>query len=177
VSLPDSAGVVVLGNRRNAPLTWSVWNKPATLQPSAVIYSRRDAATSSGFVIGLDNGVPFVEVINAGAVQRASASRCCARAWHQFAVVAGNGQVTLYVDGAPSATMAAGLPALNTIALIGSDTATSTVAPVTPPSAAAQPDPSAAPAADGTAAPAPADAAAPAEVPAAAPVAVSGICR
>jgi hypothetical protein len=79
VSLPDSAGVVVLGNRRNAPLTWSVWNKPATLQPSAVIYSRRDAATSSGFVIGLDNGVPFVEVINAGAVQRASASTAVAQ--------------------------------------------------------------------------------------------------
>jgi len=169
LTLPASSSLAIAAN---APLTWSVWNKPATLQPSAVIYSRRDAATSSGFVIGLDNGVPFVEVINAGAVQRASASTAVAQgAWHQFAVVAGNGQVTLYVDGAPSATMAAGLPALNTIALIGSDTATSTVAPVTPPSAAAQPDPSAAPAADGTVAPAPADAAAPAEVPAAAPVA------
>ncbi|HWV51684.1 DUF2341 domain-containing protein [Pseudorhodoplanes sp.] len=168
LTLPASSSLAITAN---APLTWSVWSKPATLQPNAVIYSRRDPATSNGLVIGLDNGVPFVEVIHAGAVQRASASAAVAQgAWRHFAVAAGNGQITLYVDGVSSATMAAGLPVLNTIAQIGSDTATSTVAPVTPPSATAQPEVPTAPAADGTVAPAPADVAVPAEAAPVAPV-------
>ena len=167
LTLPASSSLAIAAN---APLTWSVWSKPATLQSNAVIYSRRDAAASNGLVIGLDNGVPFVEVITSGAVQRASGSNVvAANAWHQFVVVASNGQVTLYVDGVSNATMAAALPALNTVAQIGTDTATSTVSPVAPPSAAAQPDASVAPAADGTVAPVPAEA--PAEAAPAAPVA------
>jgi biopolymer transport protein ExbB len=154
LTLPASSS---LAFSANAPLSMSFWTKPATLQPNAVIYSRRDSAASNGLIIGLDNGVPFVEVINAAAVQRASGSAVVAQnSWHQFAVIAGNGQITLYVDGAPAATMSAGLPALNTIARIGSDTATSTVAPATPPSATAQPDASTAPGADGAVALAPA---------------------
>jgi len=153
LTLPASSSLAIAPN---APLTWSAWVNSATLQPNAVIYSRRDATASNGLVIGLDNGVPFVEVTNAGTVQRSGAGAAVAQGgWHHLAVVAGNGQVTLLLDGAVYATMAAALPALNTTAQIGSDAATSTVSPVTPPSATAQPDASAAPAADGTDAPAP----------------------
>jgi biopolymer transport protein ExbB len=74
--------------------------------------------------------------------------------WHHIAVVANSGQIALYLDGAPYASLSAALPALNTIALIGGDTVSPGVPPVaTAPSADAQPTP-AVPAADGGAAPA-----------------------
>ena len=157
----------------NAPFTWSVWIKPTALQPNAALYSRRDAA--NGLVVGLDNGAPFVEVTNAGAVQRSGAGAPVAPgSWHHIAVVASGGQIALYLDGAPYASLAATLPALNSVALIGGDTASvsaSQVAPVAAPPAATQP--ATAPAgsdAGGSAAP---DAAAPA--PEATPPAVAAM--
>jgi biopolymer transport protein ExbB len=153
VTLPASPS---LAQADNAPFTWSVWIKPAALQANAALYSRRDGA--NGLVIGVDNGVPFVEVTNAGTVQRTNAGAPVApNAWHQLAVVADNGQVGLYLDGVPYASLAAGMPALNTSASIGGDTSTSNALPVAPaaaPSAATQPASPAAPAADGGAAPA-----------------------
>ncbi len=47
-------------------------------------------------------------------------------------VVASNGQITLSLDGAPYASVAASLPALNTISLIGGDAASSSASPVAP---------------------------------------------
>ena len=141
-----------LGLSDNAPFSWSAWIKPSALQPNAALYSRHDAA--NGIVIGLDNGAPFVEVTNAGASQRsAAAAPIAANGWHHVAMVASNGQITLYLDGAAYASLNAALPALNTIALIGGDTAA--------PAATPQPAPAATPAADGAATPAP-DAATPA---------------
>jgi biopolymer transport protein ExbB len=163
-----------LASADNGTLTWSAWIKPAALQPNAALYSRHDAA--NGLVIGLDNGVPFVEVTNAGTVQRSGAGTPVAPSgWHHIAVVANGGQISLYLDGAPYASLAAALPALNTIALIGGDTASPGAAPVAPaatPSAATQPTTPAVSAADGGAAPTTApDAAAPAPEAAPAPVA------
>jgi biopolymer transport protein ExbB len=154
----------------NAPLTWSAWIKPAVLQPNAVLYSRRDAA--NGLAIGLDNGAPFVEVTNAGTVQRSGAGAPVAQdAWHHLAVVANAGQITLYLDGNPYASLAATLPALNTIALIGGDTASAVPAP--PPSAA-QPATPAASAADAPTATPDATTPTPDAAPAPAPVAAMG---
>jgi biopolymer transport protein ExbB len=149
----------------NAALTWSAWIKPAALQPNAALYSRRDGA--NGLVIGLDNGAPFVEVTNAGAVQRSGAGAPVApNGWHHIAVVASNGQIALFLDGAPYASLAAALPALNGIALIGGDTVSASAPPAAPAVAAPATDQSAAPAASDAgagAAPTPApDAAAPA---------------
>lgn len=166
VTLPASPS---LTQAAGAPFTWSAWIRPAAAQPNAALYSRRDAAAGNALVIGLDNGAPFVEVTNAGAAQRSGAGAPVAPGtWHHLAVVASNGQVTLTLDGNAYASVAASLPALNTVALIGGDTsATSSATPVAQaaPSAAAQSP--AATAADGTAAPAADDAAA-----APAPVAV-----
>ncbi len=162
LTLPASPS---LGLAAGAPFTWSIWLKPAALQPNAALYSRRDLAASNGLVIGLDNSVPFVEVTNAGTVQRSGPGAAIAPgSWHNLALVASNGQVTLSLDGAPYASVAASLPALNTVALIGGDTATSSAAPVAPattPSATEQSSAPAAPVADGGPAPA-ADAAVPA---------------
>jgi biopolymer transport protein ExbB len=157
----------------NAAFTWSAWVKPGAIQPNAALYSRHDGA--NGLVIGLDNGVPFVEVTNAGAPQRSGAAAPLApSSWHHIAVVANSGQIVLYLDGAPYASLSATLPALSTSALVGGDSAalnSPVAAPGAAPSAAAQPAAAAVSAADGGTAPdaaAPAPEAAPAPVPAAA---------
>jgi biopolymer transport protein ExbB len=170
LTVPASSSLAIAAD---SAWTFSVWVKPAALQPNAALYSRRDGANA--LVVGFDNGAPFVEVTNAGATLRsAAAAPVAAGGWHHVAVVAASGQITLYLDGAVYGSLAAALPALNTVALIGGDLSAPSVPPVTP-SAAAQPDASApvAPAADGSAAPAPAPDAAAAPV-AAAPAAMAG---
>lgn len=150
LTLPASPSLALPAN---SSLTWAAWIKPSALQPNAALYSRRDAAAANGLIIGLDNGAPFVEVTTAGTAQRSGAGAPIAPgSWHQLAVVANNGQIALYLDGNPYASVAAALPALNTIALIGGDTATTVAAPAAPPSAP-QPDATAAPGADGSVAP------------------------
>jgi biopolymer transport protein ExbB len=135
--------------------TWSAWIKPAAMQLNAALYGRHDAA--NGVVIGIDNGAPFVEVTNAGTVQRSAAGAPVAPSgWHHLAVVANAGQVALYLDGGPYAMLAAPLPALNAIATIGGDAPALNGVPAVPaatPSAPAQPASSAGPAVDGGAAP------------------------
>jgi biopolymer transport protein ExbB len=160
LTLPASPS---LAQADNAPFTWSAWIKPAAMQPNAALYSRRDAA--NGFVIGLDNGVPFVEVTNAGTAQRSGPGTPIApNGWHHVAVVANGGQISLFLDGAAYASLSATTPALGTTALIGGDSALPAAAPSTP-------APAPAPAADGTT-PAPDSAtAAPAAAAAPAPVA------
>ncbi len=157
----------------NAAFTWSAWIKPAALQPNAALYSRRDAA-SNGLVIGLDNGAPFVEVTAAGTAQRSGAGAPLApNGWHHLAVVASSGQIAIYLDGAPYASLAATLPALNTIALIGGDTASAGAPAATAPATTQPTPPTASDAGAGAAPSATADAAAPApDAAAAAPVAV-----
>jgi biopolymer transport protein ExbB len=149
LTLPASPSLALPAD---AALTWSAWIKPAAIQPNAAIYSRRDGGNA--LVIGLDNGVPFVEVSNAGVVQRSVAvAPIAVSGWHHLAVVVNGGQVKIYLDGLPYASLTASLPALNTIALIGGDTPTRTAPPAATavdPSAIAQPAP-AATAADGAA--------------------------
>ncbi|WP_245439033.1 DUF2341 domain-containing protein [Bradyrhizobium sp. SK17] len=169
VTMPASPS---LASPDGAALTWSAWIKPSALQPNAALFSRRDGANA--LVIGVDNGSPFVEVTNAGSVQRSTAGApVAAGSWHHVAVVAANGQVTLYLDGASYAALSASLPALNTVGLIGGDSSTSSASPIAPataPSAATPSVPPDASAADGGAAPAatPDAAATPAPAPAAA---------
>jgi biopolymer transport protein ExbB len=129
--------------------TWSAWIRPDSLQRNAVIYSRREGANA--LIIGLDDGAPFVEVTTSGAAQRSALGAPVAPGgWHHLAASASPGLVTLYLDGAPYASLNASLPALNTAATLGADTA-----PPTPPAPA---DPAAPvdPAAPASPAPAPA---------------------
>jgi biopolymer transport protein ExbB len=97
-------------------LTWSAWLKPAALAPNAVVFSRRDGANA--FLVGLDNGAPFVEVNG----KRSSGSApVSAGVWHQLAVVAKEGSITVFLDGVSYGTLAAALPALKGASLIGKD--------------------------------------------------------
>ncbi|RRJ96962.1 MotA/TolQ/ExbB proton channel family protein [Opitutaceae bacterium TAV4] len=120
----------------NAPLTWSAWVKPATLSGRAVIYSRRTTAGSdpqNAFLVGADQGVPFVEITTAGNIVRTpAAAPLTINSWHHLAVVADGPRITLYLDGSSYATLASGIPALDTPATLGGDrTASATGAAVT----------------------------------------------
>jgi biopolymer transport protein ExbB len=105
-----------------AALTWSAWIKPQALGAKAVIYSRREGANA--LVIGLDNGVPYVELSNASGTQVSSGGEPLAlNAWKHLAVVANATQTTVYLDGVSYGTVATGVPALNSASLVGKDTA------------------------------------------------------
>lgn len=113
VSIPTSPS---LAWSEGGTLTWSAWIKPTALQPNAIIFSRREEGRA--FVVGLDNGVPFVEING----QRSSGGEAIAAgAWRHLAVVAVGGTVNVHLDGANYGTLAAGLPALNGPALLGGD--------------------------------------------------------
>lgn len=116
-------------------MTWSAWIKPTALQRNAAIYSRREGA--NGVIIGLDDGTPFAEITVNGSVQRTVASAPVAPGgWHHLAMVATPGLITLYLDGNAYASLNATLPSLNSVALLGSDSAS---APSAPPAGAAAP--------------------------------------
>ena len=101
-------------------MTWSAWFKPASLAPNTVIFSRRENGNS--FLIGLDSGVPFVEVKGAAGTERSTAGTPIeAGAWHHLAVVANGSQINLYLDGESYGSLTASLPALNSPSLIGGD--------------------------------------------------------
>jgi biopolymer transport protein ExbB len=114
VSIPATPSL--LWNESGA-LTWSVWLKPASLAANAVLFSRREDGRS--FVIGLDNGVPYVEV---GGQRSAGGAALDVGVWRHLAVVAVGGTITVYLDGVSYGTLAAGLPALNSPLLLGDAT-------------------------------------------------------
>lgn len=116
-ALPGSPSLVVA---EAGELTWSVWFKMASPQPRSTLYSRHEGA--NGLLIGLDNGVPFVEVANAGNVQRTAGSAPVPPStWHHLAVTAKANQITLYIDGNQVSTLAASLPTMTGPATVGRD--------------------------------------------------------
>ncbi len=115
ITIPPSLS---LAWTQGGAMTWVAWLKPATLQKNAIIYSRRDG--SSAFVIGMDNGIPFVDV---NGLRSGAGPPLAADTWHHLGLTAANGKVTLYLDGEPYATLDAALPAMNSAGVIGGDTA------------------------------------------------------
>ncbi len=101
-------------------MTWSAWIKPTALQPKGILFSRREEARA--LVIGVDNGIPFIEVTGAAGVQRTGAGEPLAiNAWRHIAVIAVGAGITLFLDGESYATVNTPLPALNSPSLIGKD--------------------------------------------------------
>jgi biopolymer transport protein ExbB len=119
VKIPATTSLVW---RVGGALTWSAWVKPNALQPNAVIFSRTEGSNS--FVVGMNNGVPYVEVKNGGADQRSGeGAAVAANTWHHLAVVASGQAISTYLDGEPyGAPVSASLPALNSPSTLGADT-------------------------------------------------------
>ncbi|MGJ4996993.1 DUF2341 domain-containing protein [Bradyrhizobium sp. HKCCYLS3077] len=132
ITLPGSPSLVVA---EGGELSWSVWVKMSAPQPRAVLYARSEGANT--LTIGLDNGIPFVEIVNNGATQRANgAAALDAGTWRHLAVTAKSNQVTLFVDGTPVAPITAALPTMTGLAQIGRATPPASAAadaPAVPP--------------------------------------------
>ena len=113
-------------------MTWSAWVKPTQVQGDAVIFSRTDGA--NGFAVGLNDGAPYVEITRAGQAQRsATTPTLAANLWHHLAVVATGQAAALYLDGAAVGSVAAALPALNSVAQLGPTPQAATPAPAPAP--------------------------------------------
>lgn len=103
-----------------APFTFSAWLRPDQLVGEQLVYARRDGTAS--FLLGLNQGVPFVEVSG----QRAQGSQALSPStWVHFAASSDGNQVQLLINGSPVASLAGGLPALSGVTAIGGDTARS----------------------------------------------------
>ncbi len=103
-----------------AEFTFASWIKPLALQANAVIFSKREG--NNAWVIGDNNGVPYVEITTAGSAQRSTAGTAITvNTWHHLAVVASSTTTTLYLDGKSYATLNVGLPALKGPTVIGKD--------------------------------------------------------
>lgn len=98
--------------------TFSAWVRPEQLGAQQLVYARRDAGRE--FLVGIDQGVPFVQVNG----QRSKPGQPIqAGQWSHLAVTADGKNVTLHVGGRATASLEASMPALNTAAAIGGDTA------------------------------------------------------
>ena len=103
------------------PFTFSAWVKTAAPQPRAAVYVHRDGG--GALIVGLDQGVPFVELHN-GAVQKAAATApITGNQWTHIAVTADGKVVTLFVNGHAAANLAGALPSLNGPTALGGDVA------------------------------------------------------
>lgn len=117
VTIPPSAS---LQWTDGAPVTISTWIKLATLPANEIVFSRRDGRTN--VVVGVANGVPYVEVSRGGDAQRsAAAAPIAAGSWHHLALVASGPAITLALDGENVATLNATLPALNSALQLGGE--------------------------------------------------------
>ncbi|MGO3869429.1 MAG: DUF2341 domain-containing protein [Alcaligenes sp.] len=96
--------------------SFSAWVRADQPQAQQLVYARRDGVNS--FLIGLDQGVPFVEING----QRSPAGAPLSpNTWQHLAVTADGSQVILYVQGRATASLNASLPPLNTVAALGAD--------------------------------------------------------
>jgi biopolymer transport protein ExbB len=109
VTIPNSESLTWT---EGGEMTWSAWVKPTANQSNAVIFRREN------FIVGVDNGVPFVDVNGA---RTAGAPPLAANSWHHLAVTAKGSAIVLYVDGQSTATLNAPLPASTAALSLGDD--------------------------------------------------------
>lgn len=115
VSVPASP---TLQWQSDGVLTWSAWIKPASLQAEGVLFSRSDDQAS--FVIGVDQGVPYVESNVSGMSARSTGGApIAAGSWHHLAVRVSGGAITVFLDGAVYGKVEGRLPALGSPLKIG----------------------------------------------------------
>jgi biopolymer transport protein ExbB len=117
IVIPPSPSLTWKGGDR---LTWSAWIKAAVLAPRELIFSRKEGANS--FVVGLNNGIPFVEVNGQAS---GTGTPIAPNEWHNVALVAADARINLYLDGEPYTTLNAPIPALSGASIIGAETAPS----------------------------------------------------
>ena len=117
VTVPSSPGFAWING---LSLTWSAWVKVVAAQPNAAIFRRVDPLGE--FVVGMDGGVPFVEITRDGTRARSPAGAPLAQGtWHHVALVADGAGMVLYVDGESYGAFNTRLPPLSGPAVIGGE--------------------------------------------------------
>lgn len=102
----------------NGEATLMVWVKPSAAAPNAAIYRREENGAS--FTLGVDNGIPYVEIGDASGKLRSSAGEPIGEgAYRHLAAIATSGKTDLYLDGKIYGSVPRGLPALTSAAYMG----------------------------------------------------------
>jgi biopolymer transport protein ExbB len=118
LALPASPSLAVAPS---TGFTWSAWVKPDAAQPQSVLFAKHDGANA--LIIGIDQGVPYANIVNGANTARLAAAGPVAPAtWHHIAVTASD-RWTIYVDGKPAGMLNAMAPALNGAGSLGGDSA------------------------------------------------------
>jgi biopolymer transport protein ExbB len=100
--------------------TWSSWVKFGAPQANGIFFNRGDHVKF--LAIGADMGSPFIVESDGGPIVRTpSGAPVAPNTWHHVALVAEDGKIDLYLDGALYSSVIASLPALDTPMAIGGD--------------------------------------------------------
>lgn len=104
----------------NGAMTFSAWVKPSEqgMSADAALYSKLGVDGTSALALGLRGGVPYVRL--AGGGETIAGAALAPGGWSHLAVTAGDGVITLYVNGAPVGTVPAALPEMGGEDVIGS---------------------------------------------------------
>jgi biopolymer transport protein ExbB len=116
VVIPSSPS---LGWAAGAPATLTAWVKLSALAANTPIISR-GTGDLTNLVVGVENGVPYLELVRGTDVQRQAATGPLAvNTWRHLAVVANPTTITLYLDGEEAAKLNTPLPAMNSPLQLG----------------------------------------------------------
>jgi len=105
----------------NQSLAISLWIKPVSLQPNAIIMSRSDGNAS--FKLLLDQGMPMIDIKAGAGIRSAGGAPLAVGVWSHLAVVAGDNALKIYVNGEPYASLAGALPAIHSPIILGGEQA------------------------------------------------------
>ena len=113
----SAAATATLEWTAGGAMTWSAWIKPLGAGTGGIF--RRDDGVNE-VALTAEGGALIVTARNSGAVVKSPPGPALTPdAWHHVALVAGAGQMSLYVDGELYKSLAAALPALNVPIVIG----------------------------------------------------------
>jgi biopolymer transport protein ExbB len=125
VSIPAAPS---LASAAGGPFTFSVWVKSPAPQPRAALYVR--GSGPAAVIVGLDQGVPFVESRGGSGVARLTAPQAVAVGqWTHIAVTNDGRSIVLYVNGHVAASGAGAFPASSGAAMLGADPGGAGVSP------------------------------------------------
>ncbi|MFW9081424.1 DUF2341 domain-containing protein [Pseudomonas sp. P2757] len=113
-----------LQHNAGSSFTFSAWLRLDQASGEQLILARREGANS--LLIGVNQGVPFVEIDG----QRAVATQPLNPGqWQHVALTAEGSKVTLFINGREGATLAVAMPAFNSVMAIGGDLSASAFQP------------------------------------------------
>lgn len=121
--LDGRQGLTVPANEKltwpaGGPVSFSVWARPATLEGRRAVLSYKEGTDS--LVVGIEAGVPFVEVNNGGVVSRTPAGDAIPEnTWQQIGFVGAEGSIELFVSGRSYGKVEGTVPAMNSGLFIG----------------------------------------------------------